>query len=77
MDICNSFYSGADIPIPGGSEFVWQCIAFLAREDLLIFTSISLMVLLLAVIFKDLMEVLEDGSDRKQKRRNRHKQRDI
>lgn len=71
MGIYNSFYGSTDLPIPGGSSFVWQCIVFLAREDLLIFTALSLMVLLLAVIFKDLMEVLEDGSDRKERRHRR------
>lgn len=73
MDICNSFYGSADLPIPGGSSFIWQCIVFLAREDLLIFTALSLMVLLLAVIFKDLMEVLEDGGDRRKKHKHRRK----
>lgn len=74
MDIYNSFYSSADLPISGGREFVWQCITFLAREDLLIFTALSLMVLLLCVIFKDLMEVLEDGGyGRKEKRHKRRK----
>lgn len=73
MDICNSFYGSADLSIPGGREFVWQCITFLAREDLLIFTSISLMVLLLCVIFKDLMEVLEDGGDRRKEKRHKRR----
>lgn len=69
----NILCSTANSDIPGGARFVWQCIVFLARENLLVFTALSLMVLLLCVIFKDLMEVLEDGGDRRKEKRHKRR----
>lgn len=52
--------ANANVDIPGGSGFVWQCITYLLETDLLIFTAIACGIIAFGLVVKAFIEILED-----------------
>ena len=49
-----------DIPITGDSSFVWQCITFLLGQDLIVYTSVGLGLILIYGLISSIIKYKED-----------------
>lgn len=52
--------ANANGDIPGGRSFVWQCVTYLLKTDLLIFTAIACRIIAFGIVVKAFIEILED-----------------
>ena len=46
--------------IPGGREFIWQCITFLLKMNLITFTIIGISIIVVLSIIKTIIKVKEN-----------------
>lgn len=49
-----------DIPIPGDSSFVWQCVTWLLGQDLIVVSAISLGLILIYGLVSSIIKYKED-----------------
>lgn len=52
--------NSGDIPVPGGREFVGQCISYLLQTDLVMFIAVGLGIVAFGIVAKSFMEIMED-----------------